>query len=155
MNKNFIRAVKREYTKAFYEFLKNKDLKDSKRALVNNTQQFVCHLLENTSVKWSEIDDFDLKRFSKYLMALTNYCKFKSLHLNKEEKLIKEEVYNLLYYFSQIKFYSFVKVSEIRVLILILKERLGMKGLLSSITSSNYSSYRVHINNLMNLFKDK
>ena len=155
MNKNFARAVKREYKRIFDEYLKSNDLGNSKYSLIENTRQFAQYLLDNTSVKWRKIIDFDRNIFITYLMSLTHYCKFKSLELNDDEKKIKEEIYSLLYSFTHIRFYNFIYGPEVRVLIIILKEILGMTSLLKATTKSKYSVYRVHISKLLNSLKIK
>ena len=45
MNKNFIRAVKREFSKIFDEFLRNYGLKDLKRSSYKNWKLFAYHLI--------------------------------------------------------------------------------------------------------------
>ena len=116
-----------------------------------NVELFACHLLKNTSVRWGDIKDFDVKTFSIYLMALVQYWKFKTLKIEREETEIADKVYSILYYYSHAKFYNFISISEVRVLILMIRERYNMKDFINLISSSNTIIYEAHIHSTMKI----
>ena len=155
MNKNFIRFIKREIRSFFVEYVKDQGLKNSKKSYTNNCKHFALFLLENTSVEWGNIEGFNAQSLTLYLMALSQYCKFKSLAVTQQEIMIKHKVFNLLYSFSHTRFYSFIQIPEIRFLILIIKERYKMCEFIYKICHSHSSSYHIHINSLFKLIKIK
>lgn len=73
MNKNFIRAIKRECKRIKSRFLDSRNLKNTKTSVAKNNELFVCHLLNHTSVRWADIADFDVKTLNSYVFALTQY----------------------------------------------------------------------------------
>ena len=153
MNKNFIRAVKRELKCIYSEYLKNKGLRNSKYSLFNNNESFVWDLLENTSVRWADIQQFRVDTFSKYAIVLTQFCKFKGINHDPSAKEIADKVYSLLYSYSHTKFYNFISTPEIRVIILMLKERYSI-GKLAALTSPyNHATYKAHIKSLFKQIK--
>ena len=117
MNKNFIRTVKRKCRSLLAQYLENKGIKNSNWFSVKNNEQLACYLLENTSVKWSEVRNFNLETFSTYLMALSQYCKFKNYNKSKKKKEINKQVYSLLYSYSHTRFYKFINVQEVKMII--------------------------------------
>ena len=149
LNKNFIRTVKREPKNLLNQFLKTKMIKNSKNSFDSNNEEFVAYLLENTSIQWREVEDFDINTFSAYLMALTQYCKFKNLRHRSKDIAIKDLIFNLLYSYSHTRFYNFINTPEMRLLILILNENISIIGLINIRTSSNKKSYENHIGSLL------
>ena len=153
MNKNFIRAIKREY-KAFYDdFISKEGLKNTKSHLIKNTELFASELLANTSIRWWEVDGFNTETLRDYLMALTQYCMYKKIYVSKQGAEIREQVYNLLYSYSHVRFYDFISVPEIKVLILMLRERYSKREFASLATSSNLSAYESHIESIIRNIK--
>ena len=89
MNKNIIRAFRRQSKGMFDNFLKSKlfgnfklsknsqNLKASlpklKRIFVVNLLKFTTHLLENTQVGWRDLPEFNQEKFMKYLGVFVNY----------------------------------------------------------------------------------
>ena len=153
MNKNFIRAVKRELRCIYSEYLKNKGLRNSKCSLVSNNELFVWDLLENTSVRWADIQQFRVGIFSKYVIALTQFCKYKGINRDASAKEIADKVYSLLYSYSHTKFYNFISTPEIRVLILMLKERYSTSKLAALTSPFNHATYKTHIKSLLKQIK--
>ena len=153
MNKNFIRAVKRELRCIYLEYLKNKGVRNSKCSFVSNSELFIWDLLENTSVRWAEIQKFRVDIFSKYVIALTQFCKYKSINRDASAKEIADKVYSLLYFYSHTKFYKFVSTPEIRVLILMLKERYSIDKLAALTSPNNHATYKAHIKSLLKQIK--
>ena len=153
MNKNFIRTVKRELKNLLNQFLKTKEIKNSKNSFDSNNEEFAEYLLENTSIQWREAEDFDINTFSAYLMALTQYCKFKNMRHRSKDISIKNQIFNLLYSYSHTRFYNFINTTEVRLLIQILKEKFGTIELIDMITSSNkkiiwesyWISFEIHL----------
>ena len=149
MNKNFVRAIKREYKAIYNDFIANQGLKNTKSHLIRNTELFVSELLANTSINWCETNNFSVDTFSVYTMALTQFCMFKKLSTDKQSIKIREQVYSLLYSYSHERFYSFIGVPEVKVLILMLKEKHSKRDFAKLITSSNISTYETHIESIL------
>ena len=153
MNKNFIRAIKRELKWIYLEFLKIKGCRNSKSSLIRNNELFVWELLENTSVRWAEIQQFSVDIFSKYVIVLTQFSKFKGINRDASEKEISNNVYSLLYSYSHTKFYNFISIPEIRVLILMFKERYSTSKLAALTSPYNLVAYKAHIETLLKQIK--
>ena len=100
MNKNFIRAIKRQYKAVFDDFVANQGLKSTKSHLIKNTELFASELLASTSIRWWEDKKFNIEVFCIYIMALTQYWMFKKLNVDKNSIEIREQVYSLLYSYS-------------------------------------------------------
>ena len=84
MNKNLIRAIKREY-KAFYDdSISIEEFKTIKSHLIKNTELFASELLANTSIRWWEVDGFNAETLRDYLLALTQYCMYKKIYVDKQ-----------------------------------------------------------------------
>ena len=153
MNKNFIRAIKREIRWIYLEFIKIKGRKNSKSSLVSNNELFVWELLENTSVRWAEIQQFRVDTFSKYVIVLTQFCKFKGINRDASAKEISSNVHSLLYSYSHTKFYNFISIPEIRVLILMIKERYSTSKLAALTSPYNHATYKAHIEKILRQIK--
>ena len=153
MNKNFIRAIKRELRCIHSDYFNNKNFSNSKSSLVSNNELFVWELLENTSVRWAEIQQFSVDIFSKYVIVFTQFCKFKGINRNASEKEISDKVYSLLYSYSHTKFYNFISIPEIRVLILMFKERYSTSKLAALTSPYNHATYKAHIEKILRHIK--
>ena len=149
MNKNFIRAIKRELKRLLIQLTESELCNETKHSLDLSNELLASHLLENTSVQWRKIEDFSVDTFNSYLKALTKYCQFKNMRHNITERFIKDQVFNLLYSYSHTRFYSFINVPEIKVLIQILEEKYGIRGLIQLIDSSNNQSYENHLGSIL------
>ena len=149
MNKNFIRAIKREYKAIYNDFIANQGLKNTKSHLIRNTEFFISELLANTSINWCETNNFSVDILSVYTMALTQFFIFKKLSADKQSIKIREQVYDLLYPYSHERFYSFIGVPEIKVLILMLREKHSKRDFAKLVTFSNISTYETHIESIM------
>ena len=78
---------------------------------------------------------------------------YKKIYVDKQGADIREQVYYLLYSYSHVRFYDFISVPEIKVLILMLRERYNKREFAGLATSSNLSAYDSHIESIMKNIK--
>lgn len=149
MNKNLIRAIRRE-CKAIYEsYLKANTLSNSrsKRIFKSNLKKFSEHLLQTTSVEWRTRADFDVKEFHKYLGIFINTCLMKKLLDDDTEQDKVSEFNDLLYSYSHKKYNDYIAVAEVSTVIKIIFEHSQVSGFIDTYPtlSVNKAEYESHI----------
>ena len=128
--------------------LPKRDSKIQRVTLFKNTE-----LLANTSIRWWEVDGFSTETLRDYLMALIQYCMYKKINVDMKSAEIREQVYSLLYSYSHVRFYEFISIPEIKVLILMLRERYSRREFANLATSSNILDYEFYIQSIMKNIK--
>lgn len=154
MNKNLFRALRRECKNIFEEYLKDHNLSLSKarRTFFVNLKKFTQHLLDTTQVDWRTMSNFNSSEFAEYLGIFLNSCLMKKGNEEQDEVTYKHtQVSWILYSYSHKKFFEFLQIDEVKVLVKMILECSGTVGFIRnhSALSSHEEEYKTHINKIL------
>lgn len=153
MNKNIIRAVKRECKNLFQSFLQTENIKSSKKKMRTLAvfRRFAEYLLQKIHPNWRKWPEFDIDQFAVYLGGLSDYWAMKKITLKSEYAERMDEIYSILYKYSHTKFKSFLKIREVGMVFNSILSRSSLENVLANNESlaENKLSYKVHINTLL------
>lgn len=123
----------------------------SKKNFMNNLRVFTQELLSTTEVDWRQVPGFDQETFAKYFGVLINFCFMKRNLKEEADQRRVEETNNLLYKYSHRIFYEFISKPEIRIIIQIIFEKLGVDGVIAnnSTLSTNPEEYKQRMTRLI------
>jgi len=118
MNKNLFRAFRRECKTIYEDFLKINSLSNSrsKRIFKSNLKKFASDFLNSTTVNFSTRSGFNQANFARHLGTFINTCLMKKLVANTIDMDEISEFNNILYSYSHKKFYDYLRLPEVSVL---------------------------------------
>lgn len=154
MNKNIFRALRRECISLYEKFVKANNLPNPKRGnkkFMSNLRKFVQHFLRSSKVGMTLKDSVNYDTFVTYLGTLINYCAMKN-SVKEDAKLQKvTRMHKLLYSYSHKKFYDFIRIPEISLIIRVLCDVLSTDTMIShnASLSANKKQYRAHVDSLL------
>lgn len=153
MNKNIFRALRRECKTMFDAYLSENLFTNSrsKRIFKANLRRFSEHLLEITQVDFLRRSDFDSSIFVKYLGVFLNICLMKKVVEEEKDQFKIEEFNDLLYSYSHKKFYDYISIPEVSVLLKIVFEQNGIAGFVRKhpTLTVHQENYMKHIKKIM------
>lgn len=154
MNKNTFRALRRESKRLYETFLKDNGLpnpKRSNRKYLSNIKMFANYLLLSSEIDLTLVNSIAKDQFVLYLGAFINYCAMKNSLKNKEQLAMINELHQLLYTYSHGKFYNFLRIPEVSLMMQILHKRIGEETILSGNASlaAHKPEYRAHMARLL------
>lgn len=171
MNKNILRAVKRELKAMFEAFCSSRNCcPKSKNRFMPCLKLFAKHVLElrtsnETALDYtpeaepaectlegpaglrSHEDDFVV-----YIGVLVDFCMMKKLLQRGPHKAKLQQTKDLLYRYTQTKFYSFVRIPEVTLLFRLVVGKVGIKAFVTNNPAfgSSHSRYERQIDWLLN-----
>ena len=153
MNKNVFRAFRRECKIVFQNFLLSNGftLSRSKRIFRANLRRFSAHLLDQANAVLQASPGLDTDEFMKFVGVFINLCSMKKIFTSSRD-LGKIESFNeLLYSYSHKKFYDFLTIPEVSVLLRVVLEQEGVEGFIRrhNTLAVNQKAYVAHITELL------
>ena len=146
MNKNFFRAFKRECKADFVSYNNAKKSKNFQECL----ERYSDHLLQLAEVNSSEGNQVDRASFAYYLGILLNYCHMKKSIRSKSEQEKLDFTFSVIYSYSHKKFYDFIRTPEIKLLIKVILQKIGVSTFVTRHRmSKNKEKYETHISDLL------
>lgn len=153
MNKNIIRAIRRECKNLFDLYAKSCSVSCIKNSDEFNTVNlsFAEHILNKMDTDWRKWTHFNFEDFAIYLGAFSNYWAMKRLTLGGCHKLKVDKVYGVFYKYSHQRFKEFIQVPEISLIIRMIWREVGTQNLLNHNDSlmTNKNKYQEYLHNLM------
>ena len=162
MNKNILRAIKREWKNLFHSFWASNKIKIKKQnnQYLGVIKNFAHYLIEHASVPKDDLFLTEVLNsiafsseesdFVVYLGIFTDYWTMKKILMNSihHPKLVK--INEVLYKFSQEKFYELVSTHEVNAIIQLIWNSTNLSNFIAknSALSENEEEYREHIENL-------
>ena len=174
MNKNFFRAFKREFKINFEIFINssktgsasspNKDYSSYETAKTPSKKQckfkhklneFSAHLLNQYGQEFLADPSFNKSEFNTYLGIFLNYCLMKKVIKSSKDRLKLESTNFIAYSYSHQKFYEFMRVPEVKALLIILFRMTTMEEFVKNhpALAAHESNYLTHTHRLCSLIK--
>lgn len=151
MNKNIFRALRRECKTIFEDYLKrqNMSLCKSKRTFLVNLDKFVQNVLE-TKPELKNMLDFDANEFREYIGTLINTCMMRKCLTGTKGVSKIAEVSDILYTYSHKKFYDFLEIKEVKVILELVLEHSAVAGFIQNheALATHADAYAQHINKI-------
>ena len=113
MNKNILRAFKRELISIYEEFESSNLISGFREKI----KEFSDNLLFTASFDAANRKDFNINKFYTYVAVLINYWKMKKLVRTEEEKEQLKICYEVIYSYSHQRFCDFISIPEVAILI--------------------------------------
>jgi hypothetical protein len=152
MNKNYIRAFRREIKNLFDRFLLENGFTNSRsgRIFKANLRRFSAHLLEKTK-HFTKPENFSEEEFQVYIGLMVNIAVVKKVFPEEKDTQKTVDFNNLLYVYSHKKFFEFATRPEMVHLVKSLFTLRDVSSFVQSYDtlSSHTESYRTHIQNLI------
>lgn len=146
MNKNFFRAFKRECKADFISYNNAKKCKNFQECL----ERYSGHLLQLAEAEGLEGQLVDRVAFAYYLGILLNYCHMKKSIRTQSEQEKLDFTFSVIYSYSHKKFYDFIRTPEIKLLIKVILQKIGVSSFVARHRmSKNKENYEPHINGLL------
>jgi hypothetical protein len=156
MNKNLLRSLRRKAKSMFDEYCAELKLSAQicKANFLELLRNFGAHLLMTHRFKNDIISNIDEDEFIMYLGLFINFCSMKK-HLKGDEGIQKLHATNdLLYKYSQHKFYEYITKPEVHFIIKIICVTAGVENLVQSDSCLEPYSKDSKVNfNIVQLFK--
>lgn len=153
MNKNIFRAFRRELKDTFEAYLSSVLYFNpkSKRNFLNNVRKFAEHLMALTNSANAPVTDFDKALLTKYLGILLNFCLMKKKFKESEDVKLVKDINTLLYSYSHRRFYDFLAIPEVKVIIKSVLEHVGVDDFVGKheSLSSHWREYTNHIKKMV------
>lgn len=145
MNKNIFRALRRECKTLFSKFSK------SKKNFIPNLYKFSEGLLASTEIDWQSLKDFKRDEFTKYLGVLISYCGMKKTFEDERDVQKLNDTNALLYKYSHRIFNTYILTPEIRIIIQIIYERVGISEVIANNVTllANAEAYKERMQKLL------
>ena len=144
MNKNILRALKRELISMYEAFESTNPLASFREKI----RDFCEHLLFTSTFSVTDHKNFRKTEFYAFVGILINYCKMKKLVKNKEERDQLRMCYEVIYSYSHSKFNEFIQLKEVAAIIKIVVSSVGIDNIISnneSLQGEYADKYREHI----------
>jgi len=145
MNKNILRAIRKQCKDYFKENLKSK-----KKFFLN---VFKCSetLLAFTNVDWQEIDGFHKDDFAQYFGLMVSPSKMKKLLTDDKDSQKLEIINDVFYKYSHRVFQSFISIPEIRIIVKIILERRSICEIIAGnpVIKVQAEEYQTRMENLL------
>lgn len=125
MNKNIFRAIRRECKNLFSASFK------SKKNFLPNLHKFTETLLNETKVNWQDYEGFHRDDFTKYFGILISYCGMKKTLEEAKDRHKLDTTNSLLYKYTHRGFHDYISIAEIRIIIQIIFEQVGISAIIS------------------------
>ena len=169
MNKNILRLIRRQWKNLFNSFCQINNIKIVKRNewFMNAVIQFAHYLLSFKPLKFSDdsLSDKVLMSyryspdkcdFVVYLGIFIDYCTMKRILEENPNRSKLFEINDVLYSFTQTKFYDFITIPEVKTIINIVWNKVDMKRVISNNKSfkKHQEDYQEHISELFSYEKD-
>jgi hypothetical protein len=153
MNKNIFRALRRELKEAFECYL-SKVLNfnpKSKRNFLRNVAKFSSYLLRSAGIFIQKKPEYEKELLTNYLGILLNFCHMKKKLKNNGESSMIREVNTLLYSYSHRRFFKFLEVKEVRVIVQSLLDHVGVEEFVQRHEAMNKYNreYSIHVKKMM------
>lgn len=153
MNKNIIRAIRRECKSLYDHFLKTRGVRNSKdqKEFMQISRNFAEFMLQKMDSDWASWENFNIDNFIVYLGAFSNYWAMKKHTLGGEHKNKIEAVHGVFYKYSHVRFNEFINVPEVSTLMTLIWNVCGRHNLFDHNDSlmMNKVKYEEHINTLV------
>ena len=162
MNKNILRAIKREWKNLFHSFWTSNNIKfnEQNNQYLGVIKNFAHYLIEHASITKDDLFLTEVlnsiafsseeSNFVVYLGIFTDYWAMKKILKNSihHSKLVK--INEVLYKFTQTKFYELVSTHEVNAIIQLIWSITNLSNFISknSALSENEEEYRERIENL-------
>ena len=145
MNKNILRALRRQWKEMFDDFLSRNMRRNSnaRRIFKNNLASFADYLLSETSTNIKNLANFSKNDFITYLGLFINFWVMKKeLMMTGDERKVLDTK-SLLYYYSHTKFNYYLSTPEVKMIIKMIFEQLSTKEFVNNheCLASNPSAY--------------
>jgi hypothetical protein len=122
MNKNFFRAFKREYKNQF-----------GKQELFSlRLKEFSSRILKSFGTEFLANPSFRVEDFNTYLGIFLNYWMMKKSMKTDSDREKLENINFIAYSYSHEKFYEFMKVTEVKALLVILFRMVSVEEFINS-----------------------
>ena len=152
MNKNYIRAFRKEVKNLFDRFLLENGFTNSRsgRIFKANLRRFSAHLLEKTS-HFTKPENFSEEEFQVYIGVMVNIAVVKKVYPAEKDTQKTVDFNNLLYAYSHKKFFEFATRPEMVYLVKSLFTVRDVQSFVQSYDtlSCHTESYTTHIENLI------
>lgn len=150
MNKNIFRALRRECKSLYQAFVVRNGLPNPKRGnkkYLSNLRKFTRHLLATSEIGIVAKENINIDDFILYVGTLVNYCGMKNSLKDKKQLSKVNTMHQLLYSYSHVKFYTFIKIHEVSLILRILWEILNLDDVISHNASltANKKQYKAHM----------
>lgn len=150
MNKNIFRALRRECKTLYQTFIIRNGLPNPKRGnkkYLSNLRKFTRHLLSTSELGIVAKEDINIDDFILYVGTLVNYWGMKNSLKDKKQLNKVNTMHQLLYSYSHVKFYTFIKIREVSLILRILWEILNVDDVISHNASltANKKQYKAHM----------
>lgn len=148
MNKNILRALKRELISMFDMFHGSKKIIGFKEKV----KEFCDDLILTSSYDAHKNGKFNTQDFYTYVGIFVNYCKMKKLVRTEEEREKLKLCYDVVYSYSHHRFNKFIATPEITALIQLIISAVGIDKVIEdneTLKSTNEEKYKEHIVNLL------
>lgn len=153
MNKNIIRAIRRECKRLLDAYIKDNNISIGKKMdqFFNAYRWFSLNLLGKFDSNFAELNNINIEDFVIYLGALTNYWAMKKF-MGKGKDFDKVQmVYELFYRYSHNRFNEFLRIPEVSILISLILKNSNSENLFqtNNTLQMNKEKYQEHIENLI------
>ena len=149
MNKNILRAVRRECKNMYQNYVSANSLPTSRDSIDQNVSGFLRHLWGSTHIEGSLFDKFKQRDLWVYLKILLNYWQMKREIYSTTDKLKMNTTYDVLYSYTHKKFHQFIVIPEIGVLIRMIIDMQGLSEFVSKISNKNHHQYESHLKEII------
>lgn len=155
MNKNLLRSLRRKAKSMFDEYcaVYKLSVQEQKANFMEALHSFGTHLLMTHSPSGGIASSIDEDEFITYLGLFVNFCAMKR-YLKGDEGIQKLRATNdLLYRYSQNKFYEYIAIPEVHYIIKIVCEAEGIENLVKgdSCLEAYSKDYIAKLQQLLNL----
>lgn len=131
MNKNTIRAFKRQLKSEFRNFVSESNLPKSRKANNSNIRIFAMYIQTNVPSE-CQGNQLSFEDLVAYMRILINYCQLKRPELTEEELVKVDETQAVFYNYTHQKFYDFLTKPEISVLFHYIINKMGVESFVQS-----------------------
>lgn len=153
MNKNIFRAFRRELKDTFEGYLSSVLYFNpkSKRNFINNVKKFTEHMFTMANISAKPDVDYNKDLLTKYLGILLNFCLMKKKFKDNEDQALVKEINTLLYSYSHRRYYDFLAIPEVKLIIESLFSLVGVDEFVRKHESLNSHSveYSKHIKKMV------
>lgn len=153
MNKNLIRALRRELKSIFDAYIAKSRLSGNKgkRVFNINLGKFSQYLLNTNVDLWKTRDDFSEVEFIKYLGIFLNICMMKKTLDSNEDKEKLSAFNDLLYGYSHKKFFDYLSVPEVSTIVKMIIANTSRESFISNheTLASNSQEYSSHLETVL------